>query len=342
LNALQDTHSIPDQNIDEMRASGQQALSKAQFDGLLNLDPVATSKMLADGKWNDQFNADQLQKMEQQAKTYTTAQTIEKNRQDKVKQDAADAAQESAMQAGLKDLYSNKLSTKDILNNPDLDYSHQVQLLNMVERKNKGDLDTDPTAMRNAFAAIVAPDGTPGKITSDDQINKLYIDGQVSLPDRDKLASELDGRKTESGRIESDLKTGVLNVAKQALIKPSGLTGIADPEGEQRYQSFMSWYLNEYQTQRQAGVSATDLTTPGSDKYLGNNIKAFMGTSQDIFNARFGNQNNPQVPSVPTPLLQKGQSRNGSAPPVAGASSPKVTPRLPGESIQSYLSRTSK
>jgi hypothetical protein len=347
IQALGQTHGLPQAKIDELQAQGEKQLNKAQFDGYLNLPnggPQIAQNLLNKGQWDDQFNPDELQEMQKTAKTYIGAQQIDQNRRDKAAQDAANAKQESAMEDSLKKIYDNSLSTTDVLHNQDLDFDHQVTLLNMIKQRSKGDEATNPVVMKDLFSRVVAPDGSPNKITSNDQLNDEYIKGNISYTDLGRLRSELDGRKTDQGKIESDLKSGVLKVAEQALVKPSGLTGIPDPEGEQRLQGFRSWYLNEFEQQRKAGASVQELTTPGSPKYLGNMIKAFMPTAEQLQQSRFGSSSGQpafEPPSVPTPLIK---SSPASAP--SSAASPRavapVPPRRSGESIGDYLKRTAQ
>jgi hypothetical protein len=48
-----------------------------------------------------------------------------------------------------------------------------------------------------------------------------------------------------------------------------------DPKGDEQLQRFMSWFLPQYQQQRQSGKTAVQLLNPDSPDYLGKGLQQF-------------------------------------------------------------------
>lgn len=313
--------NMPGDAVEGMKQQSEKALAAAQFRGYLNIDPQTTVAALKSGQWDKYFDAKDLEQMQQQGKVAVSAQATEQKRVDSLAQAQADARQEYAMQKGLKDLYGNGLSTKDVLNNPDLDFQHQVTLIKMIE-SNRGDKQkTDPDTMKDLFGRIVAPDGSPGKITNTDDLNQSFIDGKLDGKDLDWLRSQVTGRKTDEGKIESDLTKKFFTYAESQLDPHSNaMAGIKDPDGAERMLSFTKNFYQTYQKQRAAGVPATDLLAPGNPNYMGNLVQAFKPSSEEILNSManiYSNKSKFIPPNTPTPLAPSRQMQmpyDGSEP----------------------------
>jgi len=151
--------------------------------------------------------------------------------------------------------------------------------LSLLEQKAKPQpIKTDPEAFIGLYDRIHLPDGDPDKITDEDDLNQFVIGRVLSYEDLGKLRNEIQGKRTQAGDIESTLKKGLVSIAKSELTGTNQLMGLRDPRGDTQLQRFMSFFLTEYQAQRQGGKTPTQLLDPDSADYIGKALSRFKRT----------------------------------------------------------------
>lgn len=179
------------------------------------------------------------------------------------------------------------------------------EFLNMLKTQTK-EPKTDPSLFNELFARAHLPDGNPGKITNENQLNPYLIAGRISMEDLTKLRNEVQGQNTTEGQSEAAMKKGMFDVARNTLTRSSPLLGIVDPEGEANLQRFTTWFVGEYDKQRAAGKSASQLLSPDSTDYLGKRLQNYMRSPQEIIQGQLGSAT--AAPARVAPARKEGES----------------------------------
>lgn len=243
-----------------------------------------------------------------------TRSLVEQERAQHLAEKAKKDAQDRTQNTFLSRMQTNQLTVQDVLrsNLDPFGSGSKDEFLNML--KPKAGQRTDPATFNDLFTRIHAEDTDPNKIIDPNALNQYVIQDKLSMEDLSKLRGEIENRGTVDGENESQLKKGLFEVAKSSLTSSNPLLGIRDPAGDTQLQRFTSWFQTAYANGRKAGKSAQDLLSPDSKDYLGNQVKQYARSPQQIMND-----------------LVSG---------VTAAPAPKVEPRKQGESAADYLKRT--
>lgn len=254
--------------------------------------------------------------MEVRARQTLNAQYIDQEHQMALAKQALELQQKKTQNGFLSAMQNGQLTADKVLNS-NLDpfgSGSKDEFLNMLRARDKAP-KTDSTTFNELFARINLPDTAPGKITNANQLNSYLIDGRLDIQDLDKLRAEVEHKGTADGEAEAKLKSGIFEVAKSTLTKSNPLIGLQDPIGDESLQRFTSWFLSEYQRQRGAGKTPTELLSPDSPDYLGKRITNYVRNPQQIMQDVLKSATTPAVSAIP---------------------------RKEGESAEDYLKRTGK
>lgn len=229
-------------------------------------------------------------------------------------------------------MQQGKLTSADVINSDLKPFGtgSKDEFLRMLNTNGGSAGPDDSATFQSLFDRIHLPDGDPNKITDPNMLNAYFGHGIGTIPTLDRLRSEITMRNTPDGQIESDLKKGVYDAAKAALVKGSPISGFSDPNdfvGREQLQKYSAWFDRAYKDGRVNGKSMYDLLDPSSKDYLGGkNIEQFrisdearMHMQIDKIRASQAPSAQPSAPSVKAPV--------------------KILSRVPGETPEQYLKR---
>jgi Sec-independent protein translocase protein TatA len=319
--------ALPMEKALQFKQVGKETLAKSAVQGWVDINPQYAKKQLEEGQWDNMLGGEAKTQMIGRAEQGINAQRIEAERQKQLEKEALKERQTVVQNDFLAKMSKGKLTTKDILNS-NLDAfgsGSKEQFLNMLEQKRDKPMRTDPGTYRALWDRIHLPDGDKKKINDENELNQYVSKGLLTFESLGQLRAEIQGKRTEEGGIESELKKGLADVAKGQLTKSNAMTGLRDPVGDEQYQKFMSYFLTEYSNQRKKGKSAQDLLNPDSPDYLGKAIGRFKRSQQQIMN--------DMVNSM-------GDFDEEAKPEATATPAPAALPRQPGESAADYLKRT--
>lgn len=260
---------MPATTREELRRSTRKDLALSAVQGVIRFEPELGLKQIKEGRWDQYLDADKKFALEKSAEVAIRAKEVEAERIARANEKAKEKEREATGNAFVAKLITDptSLTAEDIVNSP-LEWREKLHFNNMRQTALKPEpIRTDPAVMLDAWDRIHLPDGDPRKITKEEEVEKLF--GQITISDVNALRSEIQGRRTDEGRIESDMKTGLLRTAKTMLSGTNQLTGLRDPKGDEQYQKFLVQFLPEYAKQRQAGKTPQQLLDPDSPDYLG-------------------------------------------------------------------------
>ncbi len=300
---------------DKLKRKSGEELSKASIMGWSQLDPAIAKKKLDD---NQYLSADQKLQINGEINQAQRAQDIEAERIERLQEKAQKKAQQTTQNDFLQKMQDGSLSTKDILNSnlEAFGSGSKEQFLNMQKKANEEEVKTNPAVMKDLFNKIHLPDGDPLKLTDENDLNQAFVQGKLSFADLNHLRGEVQGKGTEQGKVESDLKKHLMETAASKITKANPLLGLKDPEGDEQMQKFMSFFFSEYDKQRKAGKSATDLLNPSSKDYLGQYIPQYVRDRGQVMNSYRGKApvpdgkakvmgKNPQTGKIETLLIDR-------------------------------------
>ena len=338
---LVNSGQLPREKAMQLQTQGDQQLSKAAMRGWTNLNPDYAKEKLKSGEFDATLGADGKAQMLGEIDQAVRAKEIEAERRLREQERIVKMQQEKTQNEFLSAMTKGGLTTKAVLNSnlEAFGSGSKEQFLNMLKMKNSPDekLKTDPSTMISLFNRIHLPDDDPNKLRDDNALNDYFGKG-LSLADIGRLRDEIQGKNTEAGSIESDMKRGLVDIAKGKLTKSNPLTGFRDPLGDEQMQKFQAWFLDTYKEQRAAGKSSAALLNPDSPEYLGKYISNFTRTNQQIMQSL--------VPKKAAPVegglsMTPGTAPAGATPATYKAPLPPAVPaRLPGESAAAFLKRS--
>lgn len=325
IDALVATSGLPAKHAAELKVHSQNELAKSSVRGWIQLNPEEAKGQLQSGKWDNYISGDEKKQLFGEADQGVRAREIENERIKKGQREALELEQKGTQNDFLQAMNDGKLNSKTILNS-NLDAfgsGSKEQFLQLLKRNNEEKIKTDSGTYINIWDKIHLPDGDPNKIVDENDLNK-YMGRGLTLTDINAFRAEMQGKKTIQGQDESDLKKGVIDIAKGKLTKSNPLTGFRDPIGDENFQRWHSQFLADFNEKKQKGKSTKDLLDPKSPDYLGGTIDTYVRTNQQIIQDLVKTNKRPAANTAPV--------------------APAVTaePRKAGESAADYLKRTGK
>lgn len=262
----------------KLERTTKEDLAESAVEGIIRQDPERGLAELASGKWGEYLSADRASSLTRTAEIGIRAKEIERQRAEAAAEKAAAKARQATADSFLPKIFGADgvtLTTREVLDS-NLEPPQKQHYIELIQRVSTASdkLKTDPAVMIDLFQKINLPDGDPNKIVDETKLDAYFGRG-LDTTSLDYLRREMQGGRTAEGRIENDLKKGLFDVAKTTLTGTNSLFRIRDPNGDLQLQRFMSYFLPEYQRQRQAGKTAAELLDPDSPSYLGKAIDRF-------------------------------------------------------------------
>ncbi len=311
----------------KFKGESNQLIAKASVRGWANLNPEYAKQQLDQGRYDSYFNEDVKKQMYGEVDAAIKGREAEAQRQIKLKEEELKRAQMETENQFIEKVVNKQLSSKEILAS-NLDARQKEHYLNLIRKESK---ETDPSVFNELLRRANLPDGDPAKLVNEKELVNYAVNGLLSYTDLNDLRKEVQGKRTEQGKIEDQAKNSVLKQAESMLVKKDPLTGLADPDGLVNYQRFVTLYWKKWEEGRKAGKTVEQLTDPSSPDWLGKYVKDFyvnpieaskksvdrlkMNRDRDFTNAT------TNTPTPATPINTE-----------------KL--RLPGETIQQWRERT--
>lgn len=279
-------NGLPSEKAMELRQAGVSNLAEGAARGWMNVNPEFAKKLISEGKWDNYISGDAKKRLLGEAEVHVNAQRVEQKRVERELEEAKKQRVNATQDKMLMQIYENKLSTKDIVNSPDLDFDSKREMLSVLNKHVTESLRTDPGVFNSLFQRVHLPDGDPNKITNPNDLN-AFVGNGIDVTSLQKLRREMSGKNTPEGQLETSLKKGFMDIAKGKLTKSNPLTGLRDPSGDQQYQAFLAEFSDEYAKQRALGKTSAQLLSPTiagkpNPEYLGNMIDAYVKTPEQI------------------------------------------------------------
>jgi hypothetical protein len=140
-----------------------------------------------------------------------------------------------------------------------------------AQRRAKGDEPPgDGPAYSSLFTRVVAPAGSPDKITDIDAVYPMLQSGQISPQGYGKLRAYIEGNRTQAGKNQNQALAGFLKALEPQYKKPGGL--MDDPRGLEFYNQARNQAEHAFQDGIKAHIPEGDLVDPKSKDYIGNKI----------------------------------------------------------------------
>lgn len=341
INALVATGQLPSAKAAELQTQGDTAIVKASIRGWAELNPDYAKEKLKSGVYDKELGAEGKIQLTGEIDQAIRGKEIEEERRRVEQERQLKVRQQQTQNDFLVGMQEGKLNAKSILNS-NLDAfgsGSKEQFLSMLKMNNSPEqrLKTDPGTMISLYDRIYLPDGDPNKLVDENELNAYFGRG-LSMADLNNLRDEMQGKQTEAGKIEQDLKKQVIEIAKGKLTKSNPLIGLKDPVGDEQMQRFMVFFLDEYKQKRAEGKSAVELLSPDSAEYLGKNVSQYVRTPVQIMRDMAPSRAKPADGGLAGTI--SGIDPAGAAAPAYRAPVKKVQPRLPNESATEYLKRT--
>lgn len=344
------TGLLPYEQMVKLDRQNTEQFAKDTMVGWAMLNPNHAKQILDSGAMDAYLGKGMKDQLYDEVKRQDTGQRIEQERIQKMNEKVIAEKQGVTQNEFLKKLNSNELSAHDVLNSnlEAFGSGSKEQFLQLVKHQNDDRIKTDSGTFLDVWNRIHS--NGPDKITDENELNNLVGKG-LTVQNVQMFRAEMQGKKSVEGGIENQLKENFINgVVKSQLDPRSSPMGLPDPDGKVRMQAYLSWFLPEFQKQKQAGKTAEELLTPGSKYYMGMQVPNYAPKdSQEVMRSivrGFQPQGYQLPPNLPTPsgappqTIPQAAPTPGVAPSTAPSSAPSTKPRWePGESADAYLKR---
>lgn len=307
LQARIDT-GLPAEAAMKLQRQAVEQFAKDSVEGWAQLSTTKAKQILDSGEMDQYLGKNVKDEMYGKVKMWEAANRAEEDRRrvenERVKRQEQDAVKSEF----INKMVNGPVNNRDIVTS-NLDPEDKLHYLNINQKV----LDQKQNAaygsnFQSLLTRILAPENDPTKITDRRTLEKEAALGKLTIEDLGKLTAELAGKNTPQGQMETQLRAQLMKVAKSQLDPNSNeLTGIHDPLGATRMQSWLAYSLPEYQKQLQAGKTPTQLLTPPmpgapNPDYLGHKIPMFASVSFQENISNMAKQYNTATPG----LLQPG------------------------------------
>lgn len=275
-----------------LKRQATEQIAEGAFRGILRKDTGIAEEILNSGSMDAYFSQDQKKQLYTEIRVQKSADKADRLAQKQLVEEARKEKEKKAQDDIVKGIYSydengNKaqmsVTPRQIVENPDLSPDKKEHLIKLYETKVSEPQKGDQYVFLDTLSKIQS-----GQITDEEEIEKLVINGKLSYEGENSfmdLRSELQGRRSLEGKLEGQMKDGLLKIAKDYYVKADSFG--RDPIGELRYQQFFHWMNKELKIKRKEGKTYSELLDPSSKDWLGRGLKQFQATSEDKLAAMF-------------------------------------------------------
>lgn len=232
------------------------------------------------------LDAGDLEKFDNRLKQADRERKIQFEIDQSAQKEALKINRDKAQDQILANIYEGKATVKDILYGTGkiLDPDKKQQMINILQEQAKPSKIPSANAQREVISRIYADEDDPRKITSEDQLMKIFTDGKITFAQMNQARAELKRQNSPEGQIESELKKQLFKHAESILTKSNG--GLSDPDGQAQMGKFMAFALGEIEEARKEKRPIKDLLDANSKNYLGNSLKNYQKSPQEIMKAQ--------------------------------------------------------
>ncbi len=255
--------------------------------------------------WQKQY--DLVQTAEQQVR----ANMVRDNQVQALNDKQTAANQDKAMQGFLEKIQKDELTPDEVMQSP-LNFAQKEHMLRSIDAQTNKMNKTDQRVWNDLWTQINLPEDDPQKLV-DPKALYSFVGKGLSLTDM----KQLQGFIEDKGGPTYELRKAFLSQAKSRISGTNPMMGIADPEGDQQFYSFMSTFQQSITDGQKEGKSLSQMLNPQSKDYVGWTIDKYARNSQQRMNAAAN-------------IIKQ------NAQPVGA----KAEPRKQGESPADYLKRT--
>jgi hypothetical protein len=305
IDDLVKTGGLPADAAFKYKVQGASKLAESAVRGWIDLDPAMGQKELESGRWDGLISGDVKHQLEGEVRQGFAAQAAEKAGQEAELKRLKAEQQNVTQNDFLAKMMEGKLTGKDILrsNLDPFGSGSKETFISMLKTNSDGKPRTDPGVFMETWRRVHLPDGDPNKIVDENDLNAMVGKG-LSVPDLQMFRGEIQGKRTEAGGVEAQLKSQLVDMAKTKLVDANPMLGIKDAEGETQMLKFMAWFLPEYSAQRKAGKTPIQLLSPDSPDYLGKHMNQFYKTPEQIMRGNLKGVTGSEEPA-PAPSANK-------------------------------------
>ncbi len=269
----------------QLRLEGERDLAVSTVRGWIDLNPALAKKQLESGAYDPYLPGNTRDQMLGEIEQASNGKLIDDERAKRLQKEEIETRRSQTQNTLIEKYANGELTVKEVLASNDLEAfgsGSKDQFIKMLSSNAASPVKKDDTQVyRSLWDRINLPDGNPQKLTDPNELNAFV--GRGITPSTLKFfRDEISGAKTPEGKVEAQLKSGLVDIAKNQLTRSNPLTGIKDPTGDENLQRYMSTMLKEYNEQRAKGKSAYELLSPESPDYLGKTIKNYVRSQKQI------------------------------------------------------------
>lgn len=212
-------------------------------------------------------------------KQFKIQQEYNEGLQKKAKKEEQDRVQDAV----LSDIYEGKATVRDIISGKGklLDPDKKQQMIGVLKARLNEPQIPNPLAMRNVVKRMTLEDGDPNRITNQNQILDMYVNGQLTWDQKNQATNQLKQLQSDSGQVEVTQKKNLFKYADNILAK-EGPTGFADPDGALNSAQFMQYVNDEVEAAKKRGEDIRPLLDPNNPNSFYKKVDAYRKSPQQI------------------------------------------------------------
>lgn len=247
------------------------------------------------------FSGERMAELGMFVKRAEEAEALDKIQAEQRAHAAAEGERRKTQDDFLKKMQAGNLSATEVLasNLDPFGSGSKEQFLQMLKvGASGGEMKTNNELYIQLFDRIHMPDGFPGKLTDENELNQ-YMGRGLNPVSINQLRAEIQGKRTQEGSVESELKKNFLTMARNQISGTNQLLGIADPRGDQKYFEFLQYFLGAYDKAVRAGGNPAELLDPSGVFFK--SVQQYIRTPQEYTrDLQMGGPTTPTPTAPPT------------------------------------------
>lgn len=317
INTMVAQQHLPAKDAEALRVQARADLAQNSVRGWIRTNPAMAEEILNSGKMNAYLSGDAKHTLYGELRTELSARKADFAFQEDLKKKALKEAQDKAQNTILDKIYNGTFSIKDTLHGDGaiLDPDKKQTMIAIAKARQNEPEHPDPNVFREIITRIHADESDPRKITTEDQLQRIYSRGGMTWEQYKAGRDELQGRKTTSGQLESEFKKNLYKEAEVVLAKPDPLTKLPSPSGQQRYNQFVADVEMKVAQLKKEGKDPTAVLNPRSKEYMGgDNLQRLSIADQQKELLSLMKKNNAAAKGLPPPAPEAYGPPNSAAP----------------------------
>lgn len=294
LDAMVESGALPRSAANELKQKSENEIAMSAMRGLIETNPSIAEQEINSSRWDKYLDGANKKTLSGELRVKNRADRVEQSRLESLQRRVQNERREQVKLESQEKFFEGTLTVKEVMDNQYLNSSDKSRYVNLIAKQAKGDgiEKTNPAVFNSTIERIHLPDGDPNKISDSEDINDLFLSGEIDQKTASILNREILAVKNSP---EIRMKQEALKLARKELSQTNPGIGYVDDDGEERVQEFINFLNTEIESVTKSGKSVSEVLDPNSPNYAGKKIGAFQKSKSQVLSAQASKQRRKEI-----------------------------------------------